>query len=381
MLLASMVLALQSAATPFPIMGWWGPPANEAGYKVYQEAGFNLVLLSALDVDGIAAAKKAGIGVVLRGSEPAEGVAGWMAGDVTDDALAKGGGKLPSFSGPYGPFYEIYPGPDNVPIGRGTFETAVAAGARVLSFDHYTLYRGGREDDDNFYASLQSIAGASRELGVPFWGTVLATSHGGYRKPSESDLYWQVYSLLAYGAKGLSYFTFNGPKSDSDDFKKHYSDWGIPLYDADQDKPGERYPVARAINAEVQRLAPHLLTARFDGAYHWDRSGPVPAYLAGITGGSILTGSLTEADGSALVMVVNKRHKAETLSEALTDTVRIRFTPEVTKVERIDGADGTLKELPLADSVISLTLGGGKGVLLRITHKAVYPEAGIQPLS
>ncbi len=49
---------------------------------------------------------------------------------------------------------------------------------------------------------------AAQEANIPFWTFVQTCSfNSGRRIPTEADILWQVNTALAYGAKGIQYFT------------------------------------------------------------------------------------------------------------------------------------------------------------------------------
>jgi hypothetical protein len=81
---------------------------------------------------------------------------------------------------------------------------------RVLCFDHYPNLKeteGGFRKD--FYSNLSVIREKSLEYDIPFWMIVLSSEHLSYRKPSFEDISLQVYSALAYGAKGIGYYLYS----------------------------------------------------------------------------------------------------------------------------------------------------------------------------
>ena len=52
------------------------------------------------------------------------------------------------------------------------------------------------------------IRAAAQEANIPFWTFVQTCSfNSGMRIPTEADILWQVNTALAYGAKGIQYFT------------------------------------------------------------------------------------------------------------------------------------------------------------------------------
>src|SRR5436190_1856879 len=84
-------------------------------------------------------------------------------------------------------------------------------GMQVLLFDE-RLARAWRA---GFFtpagAGLRDLAD---EHGVPFWAIVQLTQHTGYRVLTTGELRWQVSNLLAYGARGIGYFTYWTPTQD-----------------------------------------------------------------------------------------------------------------------------------------------------------------------
>lgn len=63
-------------------------------------------------------------------------------------------------------------------------------------------------DRPEYFENLEIIRRQALRVGVPFWNVILATPHFSYRDPSPADMRWQAYTTLAYGGKGLAYFTY-----------------------------------------------------------------------------------------------------------------------------------------------------------------------------
>lgn len=66
---------------------------------------------------------------------------------------------------------------------------------------------------EDWYYNLEIVRNISSELNKPFWAFALSTSHGNYPIPTLEHLRLQVYSNLAYGAKGIQYYTYWTPTS------------------------------------------------------------------------------------------------------------------------------------------------------------------------
>ena len=87
----------------------------------------------------------------------------------------------------------------------------------ILSFDHYPLLSGGGITADYFY-NWATIREFSLKYGVPSWVFIQSVGfesrYWGFqdrRRPNEAEIRWQVNVSLAYGAKGIQYFTYWTP--------------------------------------------------------------------------------------------------------------------------------------------------------------------------
>jgi len=82
----------------------------------------------------------------------------------------------------------------------------------VLCNDHYDFTAAG--DRGQFVENAAGLAALAREYGLPFWSIVQLMEHHGYRALDPGELRWQVSHLLAYGARGIGYFTYWTPRPD-----------------------------------------------------------------------------------------------------------------------------------------------------------------------
>lgn len=79
-----------------------------------------------------------------------------------------------------------------------------------ISYDHYNLMQDGSMRY-GYFANLGSVRRVSLENNIPFWNIVLSNAHHNYIDPSPASLSLQLYTTLAYGGKGISYFTYFSP--------------------------------------------------------------------------------------------------------------------------------------------------------------------------
>ena len=171
-----------------------------------------------------------------------------------------------------------------------------------ISYDNYSLFEGGRLDEDRFYGNLEAVRSKSLEAGIPFWNVILSNAHFHYAEPSDATLGIQVYSTLVYGGKGIGYFTYYAPQ--------------IGNYRlAPIDRFGYRtktWEMMRNINLQIHSLVPVYGKLKSVNVFH---TGKIPRGTQGIEsaklveslgGDSLLVGEFVDPDGKPYALVVNK---------------------------------------------------------------------------
>jgi hypothetical protein len=136
-------------------------------------------------------------------------------------------------------------------------ETLAAAGAPFLSFDNYALSYAGMGDE--FFVNLELVRRTALAHQLPFWACLQAVAHFGYLEPNDATLHLQVWSALAYGARGIEYFTYFTPE------RGNYRAGAVDPF-------GHRtatWEALRRVNGELAALAPLLLTLTSTGVYHY----------------------------------------------------------------------------------------------------------------
>src|SRR5688572_14329132 len=81
----------------------------------------------------------------------------------------------------------------------------------ILSYDHYALFDDG-SIGGHYFHNLEVMRAAAKKHKVPFWNIVLANAHFRFRVPTQADFHFHAYTTLAYGGRGISYFTYLAPK-------------------------------------------------------------------------------------------------------------------------------------------------------------------------
>jgi hypothetical protein len=263
------------------------------------------------------------------------------------------------------PYVNLFPyrvSPDRV--GTDSYDTYVrmlvdTISQPFLSYDNYSLVGG--EMLDYFYTNLEIVRRLSIETKTPFWNCVLANAHFNYMEPSDATLHLQAYATLAYGGRGIQYFTYFAP--------------GFGNYRlAAVDQFGNRTPTwdrLRRINLELQALAPIILKLHSTGVYHYpdvpDQSKPLAAsrlvraiemtqrFVKPSVAGRFLVGEFADEAGRPYLMVVNKD-----LNNSFQ--FHLHLLKENVKLIRISPYSG--REEPFGGEMD--WLAPGAGVLLRI---------------
>ena len=125
----------------------------------------------------------------------------------------------------------------------------------LISYDHYQFRLKG--DGGEYFLNLAMIRRAAQEAGVPFLNIVQACTWApdAMRIPNADELRYLVYSTLAYGAQGISYYVYAHPN--------HFGS----LVSLDG-TPGPLYQAVKSYNREFVAIARELQPLRSLGVYH-----------------------------------------------------------------------------------------------------------------
>lgn len=183
-------------------------------------------------------------------------------------------------------------------------------GQPFLSYDNYSLVNGDMLD--YFYVNLEIVRRLSLETSAPFWNCILANSHFNYMEPSDATFNLQVYSTMAYGGRGIQYFTYLAPEIGNyrlapvDQFGNQTATWDM----------------LRRINNQIHALAPTLIGLHSTGVYHYpdvpEQGRPLAAsklirrvemtqrYVRPPVAGRFLIGEFADNRNRPYFLIVNK---------------------------------------------------------------------------
>lgn len=235
---------------------------------------------------------------------------------------------------------------------------------RILSYAHYQWWRGQQA---RHFPILEDYRRASLDAGIPLvrWLEVNAgqaeyDDSAPLPEDNAEKLRYTVYTSLAYGVKGVAWFTAS----------KLFEHGAARLRPCGRD--------VAALNAELKNLGPVLVRLRSLDVFH---TAPVLAPCRPIPDGigvqtdtpELVLGVFQHRDdeGSDYVLVAHKG-----IEESRTASLRFRHRPS--KVFRLHKADGRWALVPVqrteGGSVIELLLGPGDGELLRVRPRIITPK-------
>jgi hypothetical protein len=234
-------------------------------------------------------------------------------------------------------------------------------GQPFLSYDNYSLVNG--EMLDYFYINLEIVRRLSLETATPFWNCILANSHFNYMEPSDATFNLQVYATMAYGGRGIQYFTYFTPEIGNyrlgaiDQFGNRTATWEM----------------LRRINNQIHALAPTLTGLKSTGVYHYPdapehaqllaQSKLIEAvemtqrYVRPPVAGRFLVGEFSDREGRPYFLLVNKDLKN-------SFQFKVRLKKDGGKLMRISPYSG--EEQPFGREMD--WLAPGAGVLLRVAQ-------------
>lgn len=233
---------------------------------------------------------------------------------------------------------------------RGVCET----GIDFLSFDAYPFTNVPGEIQATWLNALGIMNAISDEYEIPFYVWVqcgggpamFSTSH---RVVNEAEMYYNVGSIVAFGAKGIGYYTLVTPPEAALMGEEHVNT------DSILNKYGSRTPFfyyAKKINAQLQAMAPVINNAAHEGVILDNENSPnvytgddlLESYrcLKGYSGDSALIGCF-DYEGTVALVVMN--NSIDNHHAVITLEFDNNYEYEV--IQRAEGAILSGKEISL----------------------------------
>jgi hypothetical protein len=224
----------------------------------------------------------------------------------------------------------------------------------LISYDHYHFFK--KFDGEQYFLNLELIRESALEAKKPFLNIIQAdTIVADWRLVNKDELRFLVYTTLAYGGRGISYFTYWGPT-------EYHG-----LYEN-----GVRMPLAldaAQLNKEMNVLGPVLMKLKNVGIYHTAKlpfgARPIPADCPVQVVGKpecVLGLFKTNADADTF-MIVNRDYKK-------ASEVQLTLAGDVARLQELDRQTGKWKAYCTVKSgkPITVALDAADGRLFRMRH-------------
>jgi len=219
-----------------------------------------------------------------------------------------------------------------------------------ISYDNYSLMA----DDSirkGYFENLGAVRAIALKNDIPFWNIVLSNAHFNYAEPSYAGLCFQLYTTLAYGGRGISYFTYFAPKVGNyrfapvDQFGNKTTTWDI----------------LRNVNLQIHAIGRVYGKLKSVNVFHFPVSDECPnglassRFLSSLNGENLVVGEFEDENKTPHIIIVNK---------SLEQSQRVDFTfREKGEVLQINSYTG--REQPWSGENIWLAPGHGRIIFLK----------------
>lgn len=259
-------------------------------------------------------------------------------------------------------YINLYPNYANErQLGTKTYDEHVRrfveeVGVDVLSMDHYPMMKPDADRRSAYCSNLEVMRKYSLQHDIPFWNFFNTMPFGPHYDPTEAQIRWQIYTSIAYGAKGVMYFCYWTPRGG--EFPK-----GGAVITAEGRKT-RHYEQAKRINFGVKNLGPTLMKLTSTGSYRVKPDDDpeevlVDTPIKSLTKGDYLVGAFEHADGRLAILLNN-------YSFAYTAWPTVEFDIPVDQVREVCKETG--REIPIIDDSpdiegLQISLDSGEGRL------------------
>ena len=398
LLFLALLFTTSARAEEFITSYWYGPPPEQTTFERYQEikdANFNVVFPPALgnctpDINhhilnfcqrlGMKAViSDARMPLSLEAPSARQNLAAIVADYknhpalfayfITDEpsasafpALAQVNAHLKKLDPHHPGFINLFPtyAAPGSQLGTETYIEYLDRFARqfkpaVISFDHYPFIQS--HDRPDFFENLAHVRNAAIKHDKPFWFIAQLTQHYDYRALTEPELRFQAMQALAFGTRGLLWYTYWYPGPSIPTVA------GSPInHDGTRN---EHYDIIKRINAESRAIGNELLQTKSWATFH--TGDPVlllpprdPSPIEPTGPGSFTTGIFLHKDGHHLALIANRDYRKEIKSRA-------RVRSRSASIERYDPNAHQWRKAERDEAgELEIHLSAGSAILLRL---------------
>ena len=226
-----------------------------------------------------------------------------------------------------------------------------------LLFDQYPFPKWGDMDRKGFMNNLRTAHDVALAHGIKTGTYIQAVQTSGGRRPSDSEIRYEMYLSLAFGYKQLSFFTWFTPVDREGPF-----DDGII---SSEGVPNAHYETIKTLNHEILAIGSTLakceaLEVYLNGETWGQPSIPADFFVQPADTTNYTVSAIKHKEtGRNYVMVVNNNYNRE-------QTITLSFDSAVTSLSEVSRTDGSLVPLTMDGDKLTLTLAAGDAMLIAL---------------
>ena len=238
-----------------------------------------------------------------------------------------------------------------------------------LMFDRYPFpLQAGTMDRTGFFENTRACyeVGLKNDVKTAMYIQTVCQEVA-FRRPTDSEIRYEMYAALAFGYKQLSFFTWFTPENRSEPFTD-----GIIAADG---TPNAHYETIKTINHEILAIGETLvkcdaLEVWFNGPDTYGQPAvPAEFFVQADKGDSVILSFLRHKEtGRNYLMVVNNNFSA-------AQEVELTFDQAIASVSEVSRTDGSLQALTLDGRKLTLELAAGDAMLIALPEGYDYYTA------
>jgi len=214
--------------------------------------------------------------------------------------------------------------------------TVGASNLKYLSYDHYPYNSGSIGITADYFTNLEYVRNIGLQKNVKISSFMQSTGivGNGMRRPNANEIRYNVYTTLAYGVKGLTWFTWWTPNAEN-------GNWQEAIISKTGTK-SDLYTSIKKVNGEVKKLGPTLMGLTSQAVYH---SGVMEKSTQSVpnnfwwkpasTSDNVIISYFTNSNGRKYIMAVNRD-----LTTTHTLTFKVKSKPSaVNEVSKLTGSE------------------------------------------
>lgn len=139
---------------------------------------------------------------------------------------------------------------------------------KMISYDYYPFPSFGEDDYKRYYRNLRIVRDTAKANDMPFWTYIqVGAAEKGFYVGTEAEMRWNVNTSLAYGAKGIQYYTLIQTYGTAKWYKEdqpgvfNFNNAGVI---AANGRPTQYYPYVKRINQQIMAVDEVLVNADFE---------------------------------------------------------------------------------------------------------------------